>query len=135
MKIKYAFLFALALLAGCNEEQATSTKAPVSTVKLQDGSDISLSGKLIDNSKKPNAKGEMNVTKLQYAANIETVQAELDSKLKPLGYTPYSIPSPEGMKFNYTKPSAPTIGVFLKDVSVNGNSVISASIYWHEPKI
>lgn len=136
MKIKYAFLFALALLAGCNdEEKATSAQAVVSTVTLQDGSKIELSGKLVNSSKNPNAEGAMNITKLEYAESIEAVQAELESKLKPLGYTPYSLPSPNGAKFNFTKPSAPTIGVFIKSVSVDDKDLSSASIYWHEPKI
>lgn len=136
MKIKYAFLFALALLAGCNnEEKATSSQASVSTVTLQDGSEIALSGKLVNSSKNPNAEGVMNISKLEYTESIEAVQAELESKLKPLGYTPYSLPSPDGAKFNYTKPSAPTIGVFIKSVSVGGKDLTSASIYWHEQKI
>ena len=135
MKIKYAFLFALALLAGCNEKQTPTTQAPVSAVKLQDGSEIQLTGKLIDTLKKPNAEGVMSITKLRYSENIEAVQAEFESKLKPLGYTPYSLPSAEGVKFNYTKPSAPSIGLFLKSNTANGETVSTASIYWNEPKI
>lgn len=134
MNIKYAFLLALALLAGCNEEQALTNQASASTVKLQDGSEIALSGKVIDSSKRPNAEGVMNITKLQFQKNVKVVQAEFDSKLKALGYTPYSMPSSEGIKFNYTKPSASTIGVFLKSTSINDNDVSSANIYWHEKK-
>ncbi|WP_143493479.1 MULTISPECIES: hypothetical protein [unclassified Pseudomonas] len=131
MKIKYAFLFTLALLAGCNnEEKSASTE-----VKLPDGSEIVLSGIFINSSKKPNAEGTLNINKLQYTESIEIVQAELESKLKSLGYTPYSLPSSEGVKFNYTKYSAPTIGVFLKSASVNGKNLSFASIYWHESKI
>lgn len=139
MKMKTAALFALLVLAGCDQQASGPSQASIQALQakgklaLADGSTLLLNAAHLKSYAKPNNAGKLSMHEFSYSSVDKMAENDVYMHMQKVGYTRKVISSDSNQfKVQYYKKNAPVVGGIYTMLNRDAKTETVATLYWQE---